>query len=104
MVLAAIDSNWCAPIGPDLDAFEQEVAALAGRSFGVALSSGTAALHLALLEVGVSAGDDVLVSSFSFIASASVITYCGASPVFIDSESETWNMSPDLLAAELEER
>lgn len=104
MVLAAIDSNWCAPVGPDLDAFEREVASLAGRRFGVALSSGTSALHLALLEAGVSPGDEVLVSTFSFIASASVITYCGAAPVFIDSELDSWNMSPGLLEAELAER
>nr|WP_249419808.1 aminotransferase class I/II-fold pyridoxal phosphate-dependent enzyme [Rhabdothermincola salaria] len=104
MVLAAIDSNWCAPIGPDLDAFEAEVAELSGRRFGVALASGTAALHLALLELGVKAGDEVLVSTFTFVASAAAVTYCGATPVFIDSESESWNMSPELLAEELADR
>lgn len=104
MVLAAIDSNWCAPVGPDLDAFEAEVAAVTGRAFGVALSSGTAGLHLALLELGVGPGDEVLVSTFTFVASANAVAYCGATPVFIDSESETWNMSADLLAEELEGR
>jgi dTDP-4-amino-4,6-dideoxygalactose transaminase len=104
MVLAAIDSNWCAPVGPDLDAFEAEVAAVTGRAFGVALSSGTAGLHLALLELGVGPGDEVLVSTFTFVATANAVAYCGATPVFIDSEPETWNMSADLLAEELEVR
>lgn len=104
MVLAAIDSNWCAPVGPDLDAFEAEVASIAGRAHAVALSSGTAGLHLALLELGVKPGDEVLVSTFTFVASANAIAYCGATPVFIDSEFDTWNMSPDLLAEELEDR
>jgi pyridoxal phosphate-dependent aminotransferase EpsN len=103
-VNAAIDSNWIAPVGPDLDAFEAEVAAIAGRKYGVGLSSGTAALHLGLLELGVKRGDEVLVSTFTFVASANPILYCGATPVFIDSEAETWNMSPDLLAEELAER
>jgi pyridoxal phosphate-dependent aminotransferase EpsN len=103
-VNAAIDSNWIAPVGPDLDAFEAEVAAIAGRKYGVGLSSGTAALHLGLLELGVKPGDEVLVSTFTFVASANPILYCGATPVFIDSEAETWNMSPDLLAEELAER
>ena len=104
MVLAAIDSNWCAPVGPDLDAFEAEVAAVTGRAYGVALSSGAAGLHLALLELGVGPGDEVLVSTFTFVATANAVAYCGATPVFIDSESETWNMSADLLAEELEVR
>ena len=104
MVLAAIDSNWCAPVGPDLDAFEAEVAAVTGRAYGVALSSGTAGLHLALLELGVGPGDEVLVSTFTFVATANAVAYCGATPVFIDSEPETWNMSADLLAEELEVR
>jgi dTDP-4-amino-4,6-dideoxygalactose transaminase len=104
MVLAAIDSNWCAPVGPDLNAFEAEVAAVTGRAFGVALSSGTAGLHLALLELGVGPGDEVLVSTFTFVATANAVVYCGATPVFIDSEPETWNMSADLLAEELEGR
>ena len=104
LLLAALDSNWVAPVGPDLDAFEAEAAAQAGRAHGVGLSSGTAALHLALLELGVKAGDEVLVSTFTFAASAFAVTYCGATPVFVDSEPDSWNMSPDLLAEELESR
>lgn len=104
MLLAALDSNWIAPIGPDLTAFEDEVAALAGRRYAVGLSSGTAALHLALLQLGVGEGDDVIVSSFTFVASVNAIAYVGARPVLIDSEASTWNISPDLLAAELEAR
>jgi dTDP-4-amino-4,6-dideoxygalactose transaminase len=99
-LLAAFDSGWIAPVGPDLDAFEAEVGGLVGRH-AVALSSGTAALHLALLSVGVEPGDDVFVSSFTFAASANAVRYCGAEPVFIDSEPSSWNMCPDLLATAL---
>jgi len=101
---AAVRSGWVAPVGPDLDAFEAEVAAASGRSHGVGLASGTAALHLALKEVGVAAGDDVVVSTFTFAATANAVTYCGATPVFLDSEAASWNLSPDLLAEELAER
>ncbi len=104
LLIAAIDSNWVAPVGPDLTAFEQEVAAVTGRAHGVALSSGTAALHLALLELGVGPGDDVIVSTFTFAASANAVTYVGARPVFVDSEASSWNLSPALLAEELDER
>ncbi len=100
-LLRAFDSGWIAPVGPDLDAFESEVGKWTGWPGVVALSSGTAALHLALLEVGVRPGDDVMVSTFTFAASANAVAYCGASPVFIDSDDATWNMSPDLLAAAL---
>ena len=100
-LVGAFRSGWVAPIGPDLDAFEAEVANVGGRQFGVGLSSGTAALHLALLDLGVGPGDDVLCSSFTFAASANPIVYCGARPVFVDSEEATWNMSPELLAEEL---
>jgi len=103
-LLRAFDEGWIAPVGPDLDAFERELAAVTGWDGAVALSSGTAALHLALLVSGVKAGDDVLVSTFTFAASANAVTYVGARPCFIDSESETWNMSPQLLADELRER
>jgi len=103
-VMAAIDSNWIAPAGPDLERFEQALAAASGRAHAVALSSGTAALHLALLEAGVQPGDTVLCSSLTFIGSANPIIYCGAQPIFIDSEPNTWNMSPVLLEAELESR
>ena len=103
-LIAAIDSGWLAPAGPALDAFELEMAATVGRSHGVGLSSGTAALHLALLVHGVGPGDDVLVSTFTFAATVNAIVYAGATPVLIDSERSTWNLSPDLLAEELAAR
>jgi dTDP-4-amino-4,6-dideoxygalactose transaminase len=100
-LLRAFDSGWIAPVGPDLDGFEADIAARTGWPGAVALSSGTAALHLALLAVGVQPGDEVLTSSFTFIATANAIAYCGATPMFIDSERASWNMCPDLLAEEL---
>jgi dTDP-4-amino-4,6-dideoxygalactose transaminase len=103
-LLAAVDGNWIAPVGPDVDAFEAELVRISGMPHAVAMSSGTAALHLALEEVGVAAGDDVLVSSFTFVATANAVAYLGARPVFIDSELESWNISPALLTEELEER
>lgn len=99
----AIQGGWVAPAGPDLAAFEADIAAFTGWKGAVALSSGTAALHLALLAVGVQPGDEVLVSTFTFAASANAVTYCGAHPVFIDSDRESWNMNPELLAEELAE-
>ncbi len=102
LLLAALDSGWVAPVGPDLDAFEAELAALAGTAHAVALTSGTAALHLALLLAGVGPGDDVLVPTLTFAASAFPVTYLGARPCFVDSEPGTWNVSPTLLAEELE--
>lgn len=104
LLLDAFDSNWIAPLGPHVEAFEKELAARVQVPHAAALSSGTAALHLALQMVGVGPGDDVVVSSLTFAASANPIRYLGARPVFIDSEGETWNMSPDLLEEELEER
>jgi FlaA1/EpsC-like NDP-sugar epimerase/dTDP-4-amino-4,6-dideoxygalactose transaminase/lipopolysaccharide/colanic/teichoic acid biosynthesis glycosyltransferase len=103
-LLAAVESGWVAPIGPDLDAFEAELADRCGVPHAVALSSGTAALHLALLQVGVSPGDDVLVPTATFAATANAVAYCGARPCFIDADPVTWQMSPVLLAAELAER
>lgn len=102
-VLRAMDAGWIAPAGPDLDAFEQEIAEMIGWPGAVGLSSGTAALHLALLTFGVSQGDDVLVSTFTFAASANAIAYCGARPVFVDSEASTWNISPQLLSDALDD-
>lgn len=99
-LLGAFDSGWIAPVGPDLDGFERELTQLVGWP-SVALASGTAALHLALLAVGVEPGDDVFVSTLTFAASANAIMYCGASPVFIDSEASSWNMSPELLTEAL---
>jgi dTDP-4-amino-4,6-dideoxygalactose transaminase len=103
-LLAAFDSNWIAPVGPDLAAFEREFAEHVDGLSTVALSSGSAALHLALVALRVGAGDDVLVSDFTFAATANPVSYVGARPVFIDSERETWNMDPALLEAELVER
>ena len=104
LLLDAFDSNWVAPLGPHVDAFEAELAASAGVPYAAALSSGTAALHLALLVLDVGQGDDVLVSSFTFAATANAITYVGARPVFVDSEASSWNIDPDLVADELERR
>ena len=98
------DSNWIAPLGPQVDAFEREFAAAVGAPHALALSSGTAALHLALLLAGVGSGDEVLVSTLTFSASANPIVYLGAKPVFIDSERASWNMDPDLLEETLVER
>ena len=103
-LLAALESGWVAPVGPDLDAFETELAERCGVPHAVALSSGTAALHLALLQVGVGPGDEVLVPTATFAATANAVTYCGARPCFIDADPVTWQMSPNLLATELAER
>jgi dTDP-4-amino-4,6-dideoxygalactose transaminase len=96
-VQEAFRTNWIAPLGPHVDAFERELAAHVGVGHAAALSSGTAALHLALLLLGVQPGDTVFCSSLTFVASCNPIRYCGAQPVFIDSEPNTWNMSPQAL-------
>jgi len=93
----AFEQNWIAPLGPNVDAFERELASYLGSSHAAALSSGTAALHLALILSGIKRGDEVLCQSFTFSASANPIVYQGAIPVFIDSEISSWNMDPDLL-------
>lgn len=103
-VAEAFASNWVAPAGPHLAAFEREMCAASGARAAVAVSSGTAALHLALRVLGVRAGDEVFCSTFTFVGSANPIVYEGAKPVFIDAERDTWNMDPDLLAAALDER
>jgi len=100
-VAEAFATNWIAPVGPHVTAFEQEFAQLVGAPHAAALSSGTAALHLALLLTGVGPGDDVLVSTLTFSASANPIVYLDGRPVFIDSETASWNMDPELLAATL---
>ena len=100
----AFASNYIAPVGPQLDAFEEEFAKVVGARFAVALSSGTAALHLALRYAGVGQGDEVFCSTMTFIASANAILYLQAKPVFIDSESSSWNMDPELLLMALKER
>ncbi len=101
LLLEAFDSNWIAPLGPQVNAFEKEFAEKIGVANAVALSSGTAALHLSLILLGVQPGDEVITSTLTFSATANAITYLGAKPVFIDSNRETWNMDPDLLAEEL---
>ena len=104
LLLAAFDSNWIAPAGPDLDAFEREMAHRLAISHAVGLSSGTAALHLALRVLGVSAGDEVFVSNLTFAATANAVVYVGATPVFIGSSPESWTMDPALLAEALDHR
>lgn len=101
LLLDALESNWIAPMGPHVDAFEREFAEKLGVGHAVALSSGTAALHLALLVAGVQPGDTVLTSTLTFAATANTIRYVGAEPVFIDSERTSWNMDPQLVAAEM---
>lgn len=101
---AVLTSNWVAPVGPDLGAFESAVAELAERQYAVALNSGTAALHLALQLLNVQPGDSVICPTLTFAASANPICYCGADPIFVDSEPRTWNMDPVLLELELGER
>ena len=102
LLLEAYDSNWIAPLGPFVDRFEREMCALLRIRAAAALSSGTAALHLALLLHDVQPGDLVFCSTFTFAASANAIRYLGAEPVFIDSDAATWNMDPRLLEDELE--
>jgi len=100
----AFASNWIAPLGPHVEAFQREFAATVGVSHALATISGTAALHLALQLVGVGNGDDVFVSTLTFAASVNPVRYLGATPVLVDSERESWNMDPHLLAQELQER
>lgn len=101
----AFDTNWVVPLGPNVNAFEQSLAEYLGENKKVvALSAGTAALHLALIQLGVEAGDEVICQSFTFSASANPIKYQGATPVFVDSESETWNISPKFLRKAIEDR
>lgn len=102
LVASAIESNWVAPVGPDLDAFEREFEAAVGTSNAVAVASGTAALHLALRLAGVERGDTVMVSTLTFAASVNPIVYLGATPHFIDSERQSWNMDSELLAEAVE--
>lgn len=98
----AFKTNWIAPLGPNVDAFEQEISEYVGVGFAAATNSGTSAIHLALLLLGVKPGDRVFCASFTFVASANPILYQGAIPVFIDSEPTSWNMSPQALERALE--
>lgn len=101
----AFDTNWVVPLGPNVNGFEQDLEQFVGEGKRVvALSSGTAAVHLALIACGVKPGDEVVVQSFTFCASSHPITYLGATPVFVDSEAETWNMDPDLLEVAIKDR
>ena len=101
----AFDTNWVVPLGPNVDAFETELENYVGENKKVvALTSGTAAIHLALVACGVRAGDEVITQSFTFCASANPITYLGATPIFIDSECDTWNMDPQLLEEAIKDR
>jgi len=103
-VADAFASGWIAPLGPHVDAFQSEFAEVVGARHAVALSSGTAALHLALVAAGVGPGDDVLVSTLTFSASVNPIVYVGATPVLVDSERASWNIDPALVGQELEDR
>lgn len=104
-VKEAFDTNWVVPLGPNVNGFEKDLEAFVGENKRVvALSAGTAAVHLALLNCGVKAGDEVIVQSFTFCASSHPVTYLGATPVFVDSEKDTWNMAPELLEEALKDR
>ncbi len=101
----AFDENWIAPLGPNVNGFEEDIAEYLEEDVHVAaLSSGTAALHLALIMIGVKHGDEVICQSMTFSASANPIVYQGATPVFVDSEPHSWNMSPDFLKVAIEDR
>jgi len=104
LVGEAIASNWIAPLGPHVDAFETELAAVAGVPYAAALSSGTAALHLAFVVLGIGEGDEVACSSFTFAASANAVSYTGATPFFVDADVETWTVDPELLDRAITER
>jgi dTDP-4-amino-4,6-dideoxygalactose transaminase len=104
LVADAISSNWIAPLGPHVDAFEAELAAATGVEHAVALSSGTAALHLALVVLGVGTGDEVACSTFTFAASANAITYSGATPFFVDADATSWTIDPEQLERAIAQR
>lgn len=101
----AFDTNWVVPLGPNVNAFEQDLADFVGQGKQVvALSAGTAAVHLALIGCGVKSGDEVIVQSFTFCASSNPVKYLGATPVFVDSEKDSWNMDPELLEQAIKDR
>jgi len=104
-VKEAFDTNWVVPLGPNVNGFEADLEQFVGQDKKVvALSSGTAAVHLSLIACGVKPGDEVIVQSFTFCASSHPVTYLGATPVFVDSEKETWNIDPDLLEESIKDR
>lgn len=100
----AIEDNWVAPAGPNITGFEADICTAVGVPYAVALSSGTAAIHLGLILLGVGPGDEVLCPSFTFVATANPIVYLGATPVFVDSEPETWNLCPERLREAITDR
>jgi len=100
----AFTSNWIAPLGPNVNGFEKDLCEYTGSGHAAALSSGTSAIHLALIMLGVKSADEVLCSSFTFSASANPIVYQGAIPIFVDCESESWNISPDILESAIIDR
>jgi dTDP-4-amino-4,6-dideoxygalactose transaminase len=100
----AFNSNWVAPLGPNVDAFENSLSRYTGLKHSAALSSGTAAIHLALIILGVERVDEVIASSFTFSATVNPIVYQGALPILVDSEPETWNMEPELLETAIKDR
>lgn len=100
----AFETNWIAPLGPHVNGFEEDIVAFTGSKHAAALSAGTAALHLALIMLDVKAGDEVICQSMTFSASANPIAYQGATPVFVDSERDTWNMDPEKLREAIKER
>jgi dTDP-4-amino-4,6-dideoxygalactose transaminase len=104
LLLDAFDSGWVAPLGPHVDAFERELAEWVGVPYAVALSSGTAALHLSLLALGIGPGDEVVTSTLTFAATANAIAYVGARPVFVDASPDSWTMDVDLVEEELAAR
>lgn len=104
LVQEAFDTNWIAPLGPHVDGFENDLVKFTGSKHAAALSAGTAALHLALIMLDVKAGDEVICQSMTFSASANPIAYQGAVPVFVDSETDTWNMDPELLREAIRDR
>jgi dTDP-4-amino-4,6-dideoxygalactose transaminase len=104
LLLDAFDSNWIAPLGPQVDAFEAEFTAYVGLGHAAALSSGTAGLHLAMVVLGIGPGDEVLVPTQTFVATANAVRYVGATPVFVDSDPRTWTVDPGLVADALEAR
>lgn len=103
-VSEAFETNWIAPLGPNVDGFEQDLIRYTGARHAAALTSGTAAIHLGLILLDVQPGDEVICSTFTFVASANPIRYQGAVPVFVDAEETTWNMDPDILREAIKDR
>jgi dTDP-4-amino-4,6-dideoxygalactose transaminase len=103
-VKEAFDTNWIAPLGPNVDGFEQDLCNYTGVKYSAALSSGTAAIHLSLILLGIKLGDEVICSSFTFSASANPIVYLGADPVFVDSDKANWNLNPVFLEEAIQDR